>query len=569
MQALEKPDAAYEYYRKAYETDPTYVEAAEGYGRLRLGVRHESLANLPEMLRSLEMMRQYVDRYPDDVYESLYYGYVAGQLDTLGEAVRVFERTAKRHPQKTTALLHLSEAYANNDRLREAAEALDRYERIEGFSPNITLRKITFYLAEKDTVAAKREADRMLAQNPKDANYVMIKGNFYDVINEKDSALACYMEAERLDPEAGAPKLALADAYKERGDSALYDAKIYELLLSEDYDLEGKTQILAQYLQNLFIDKNDTRRGDNLFSTLREQYPHAKEIRDLAARYAAAKGNFKEAEEEISYAIDQDLGNTTYWGQLMTYQATDNRADEALQTYERAKSHIKPDYTLKMYHAAVAQQANRYDIAFNDYRQMIQEIDSGVNPSARVKLSDLRKDMTMEELDRMATLFVTMGDAYHMAQMPDSSYLAYDNALELDPGNVLAKNNYAYFLTEDGGDLAKARKLVEEVMDTPESANPTYIDTYAWILYKSGDLEKALEQQKHALEQAEGMGYKSAELYMHYGDMLLDAKRPQEAVEQYEKGLELVPEKFTDEQSVKQREELNAKLKKAQKALGN
>lgn len=539
FQAEGKADAAYENYRKAYETDPTFAEASSAYGRLRLGVANDTLNTVAEMLRSLDLMKDYVDKYPDDTYESLYYGYVAGQLDTIPEAVRVFERTATRHPENTNTLLHLSDAYANGGQFTEAARTLDRFQHIEGLNPQVSLRKISYYLADKDTVSARAEAEELLASNPHDASYAMTMGNFYDIIAMPDSAMAYYLRAEELDPEIPGPKLALANHYRENGDSVAYDKKIYEVLLCEDFGVQQKAEMLAQYLQSLFTDKHDTQRGDYLFNVLREQYPHEPTIRDLAARYDAAKGNFKLAEEEISYALDMDPDNLVYWGQLMTYQSADKRFEDALASYQKATARLKPDESLQMLHAGIAAAAKNYPLAIASYEKMIADIDSTLPLRQPVELKMVRPTITLAELDKLSSLMTAIGDTYHMAEKNDSSYLAFDNALVFNGDNPLALNNYAYFLSEDGGDLDKAAEMSSRVMRGQEADNPTYIDTYAWILFLKGDLDKALEKQAEAIRLTEENDLGSSELYDHYSRMLAKAGRYEEAAKALDKALEL------------------------------
>ena len=367
--------SAYEYFRRAYEADPTYPEAASAYGTRRLYVGVDTLQSDAELGRSLAMMRQYVDAYPDDLYESLYYGFVAGQLEQLDEAVRVLDRAYLHHPESSDVLLQLSDAYAKSGEFGKAVEAMGRYEAQEGMSAPVTTRKISYMLVDKDTVGAVREVTRLVASNPRDASYRILKGNVFDIIQMPDSALAYYKTAETFDPESGAAKLALAGYYQQHGDSVEYDNKMYEVLLVEDLDLDQKTDLTAQYLQSLINDKHETKRGDYLFSVLRNQYPHEPRVLDLAARYSAAKGDFKDAEEQISYALDLDPTNSAFWAQLMMYQSAGDNPASALATFERASKHITPDDNLKFYYASVAQLVKEYDIAAGVYRRMIQDTD--------------------------------------------------------------------------------------------------------------------------------------------------------------------------------------------------
>lgn len=548
--ALGKEASAYEYFKKAYNTDPSYVEAASALGARRLVIRVDTLQSDVELARSLEMMRSYVDSYPGDAYESEYYGYVAGQLNDTEEAVRVLECAYSCNPESTGILMHLSEVYARQGDLEKAVESVDRYERIKGLQPETTTRKISYMLAANDTLGAIREVSRLVDSDPTSASYKILKGNVFDILNMQDSVLTYYQEAEALDPESGSAKLALAGYYLQRGDSVAYDNKMYEVLLTEDLDLEQKTDLTAQYLHALMTDKQETKRGDYLFSVLRDQYPHEPRVLDLAARYSAAKQDFKDAEEQISYALDLDPSNSTYWGQLMSYQAADGDPEASMETYSRALTHIVPDYSLKLLYGSVAQTAKRYDVAIGLYKEMIDSIQPGLALDSVLTLHDLRPDISMAGLDMLSSLLTTLGDVYNSAGEHQKSYRAYENAITFDSSNTMAFNNYAYFLCINGGDLKKALELSEKAMSGEDEENPTYLDTYAWINYLSGDYVKAEEVQRKAIEKVETEGYKSAELYDHFGDILAKNGKHEEALQAWREAVKIMEEnEETEEES--------------------
>lgn len=549
-QAQGNEDSAYEYFKKAYAADPGYAEAASAFGTRRLSIGLDTLQSDTELARSLSMLRQYVDKYPADVYESQYYGFVAGQLGQSDEAVRVLERAYGLHPESTSILMQLSEVYARAGDLDKAIESIGRYEKAEGLQPQVTTRKLSFLLADKDTVGAIREVSRLVDTDPTSPAYRILKGNVFDIIEMPDSALIYYQEAEMLDPESGAAKLALAGYYQQKGDSVAYDTKMYEVLLCEDLDITQKSDLVAQYLQTLMTDRHDTQRGDYLFSVLHNQYPHEPRVLDLAARYSAAKQDFRDAEEQISYALDLDPTNTVYWGQLMTYQAADDHPEKSIETYERAKKHIEPDENLKMYYASVAQMAKRYDLAAGTYLDMILAIQPGLPTDSLLTLRDVRPDISMGELDMLSRLFTSLGDVYHSGGEAQKAYRAYDNAIVLDQSNSMARNNYAYFLSIGGGDLQKALQLSEQSIAGADSENPTYLDTYAWINYLLGNYEKAEEVQLKAVEVSKKEDYRSAELYDHLGDILARNGRLAEALDAWREAVRIQEEqKDTGEDS--------------------
>jgi Tfp pilus assembly protein PilF len=116
----------------------------------------------------------------------------------------------------------------------------------------------------------------------------------------------------------------------------------------------------------------------------------------------------------------------------------------------------------------------------------------------------------------------------------------YDAALVYNPENALVLNNYAYFLAINGGDLDKADKMsYTSIRLDPD--NPTYLDTYAWILFKKRDYEQAKAYMEKAIEKLASDEEATAEIYSHYGDILFMNGDPDKALTYWEKAATLDP----------------------------
>ena len=541
-QAMGDMPSAYELYKKAYLTDSLYEEAASAYGMNRLVVQTDSMQSKKELRRSLALMRPYVDAYPADMFESKSYAYVASRLDTLSEAIRVYERLDSLKPSDTMTLIQLADAYMMAHKEDKALDALERFERSEGKSPQLSLKKMSFMLAKGDTLDAVKEADALIATNPKEPAYRILKGNLFEVIGDNDSVFACYTQAENLNPDNGSAKIALATYYKAVGDSVGYDKKVYEALLSEDFEMEEKLSLLSEYLQTLLDDSSDTSRGDHLFEVLMEQYPHQAQVLDLAARYSGAKGEFANAEEQIGYAIDLNPNRPEYWAQLMRYQIAGDRPKEAMKTFERAGEHIPVSDTLRMMYATAAAQAKDYAAAENIYGEMIHAVVPGLPLTEEIADKNVLNTLDFEAVTTLSNLYNMLGDMYYASGDLDKTYKAYDNSLFFYAMNPMTLNNYAYFLSENGGDLDRALEMSRKALDQSMD-NETYLDTYAWILFKKKDYKEALEYQQKAIEMAAEHGDReSAELYDHLGDILFMNHQPEEALANWKKALKLDPE---------------------------
>lgn len=538
-------DAAFDLYKYAHETDPENVDILSALGSSTFMIQADSIEHYKN---ALKMIRPSIDAYPNDDIEAKYYAYLSAQVGDYNEAIRIYSRIDTLFPDKSEILLLLADMYSYKKDFKKSLEYYRRYETAEGKSSQISLRKIVYHLNLGDTISAINEADSLIAYNPKEAGYHILKGDVFIYLGMNDSALTSYKRAEIIDPQRGEAKLALASFYKNQNDSIAYDNKIYEALLCDDFNLEDKMSLLAEYLATLLQDKSSTERGDYLFSVLRDQYPHEAQVLDLAARYSAAKGNWKEAVEEISYAIDVNPQNKDYWHQSMSYQIADDQYEEAIKTYNRSKIFI--GYSKDMtYLLGSAYLLNKdYDNTIATYSDMIHQINPTLSITDSITDKKLRNTFSYEELLELSNLYAIIGDAYYQSDNIDKAFMSYENSLFFYNENAMTLNNYAYFLSEKGGDLDKAEAMSEKAIKA-EPDNPTYLDTYAWIAFKKRDYPKAKTYQESAVEKS-GDDV-SSELFEHLGDILFMNGDPKGALENWEKALKLEPDKEILQRKVK------------------
>lgn len=518
--ANENMPAAFEYFKKAYETDSTFKDAAFTYGSQRLFTETDTLQSETELKKSLALLQSYVDENPKDLYATQMYGYVTARLDTAEEAIRVYERVYDLMPRQTQILLHLAEAYMMKHRIDDAIKTLEKYEQIEGKSQELSLKKISYLMADGDTLKAISEVNNLIEYNPRDPMNRILKGNLYEVIGNNDSVLSAYKQAEVLAPESGTVKMSLANYYRNLGDTVMLDNMVYEALLAEDLELEDKLSILGDYLQKIIEEKGEKARGDHLFDVLNSQYPHEAALLDLAARYSAAKEDYAKAVEQISYAIDMDANNETYWLMLFSFLAADSKYEEIIDKYEEAQKHIQPSLPLKNIYAAAASQIEDNVKGEEILLSLLGEINPELRQPGGENRSNIRAKLSYDDLVWVSSLFCMEGDINYKKGNPDKAFTEYEESLFFLPDNALTLNNYAYFLSEEERDLEKAKEMSRKSMDLSEN-NPTYLDTYAWILFKLQEYAEALEYQKQAIELAEQLGEENPEYYEHYGEILI------------------------------------------------
>ena len=132
----------------------------------------------------------------------------------------------------------------------------------------------------------------------------------------------------------------------------------------------------------------------------------------------------------------------------------------------------------------------------------------------------------------MADCYSLMGEIYREKGMDKACYEAYDSCLHYAPDNVGALNNYAYYLSLDpAADLQKAEQMsLKAVQKEPDNA--TFLDTYAWILFK----EKRYDDAKTIAERAIASDSTLSNVVVeHCGDIFYMAGDTDRAMEMWQK----------------------------------
>lgn len=130
-----------------------------------------------------------------------------------------------------------------------------------------------------------------------------------------------------------------------------------------------------------------------------------------------------------------------------------------------------------------------------------------------------------------ASLYNLRGDFHHTLGQTQLMYADYDSTLIYDPDNINVLNNYAYYLSVEGRNLERALSMSAKTLEA-EPLNATYLDTYAWILFKMKRYKEALQYMEKALRY---LNADNPEIYEHYGDVLYICGEKEKAVENWHK----------------------------------
>lgn len=183
-------------------------------------------------------------------------------------------------------------------------------------------------------------------------------------------------------------------------------------------------------------------------------------------------------------------------GQLYYLEDWEQLIAAARQTTEK----FPDDFTLREVLAIACWQHGDIEEAIKVYLQILRDI-PGDHPM-------------------LINCYGSLGDLYHELGNRRQSYACYEKGLKIDDNYSPILNNYAYYLSEERRNLKKALEMSRKtILNEPENA--TYLDTYGWLLYLTGDYEQARKYLKDAMVYG---GKENAEVLDHYAEALFALK---------------------------------------------
>jgi len=509
-------DAYYDLLRYAHDVDPTNTTIAFYLGYCTMTMKNATRGHGE---KALALMKPHIDAHPGDTYEATFYSDANMMLGHPDEALKTLRSLIKRYPTRYEYMSRLAKAYAASGDMVSSNEVYDSIEALHGSSIAVTINKYQNYAALNDTASALREMYHLLSTAPDNIQYNLAMGNVMEALAKRDSALYYYDRALAIDPSNGYAYLAKAQYYRALNDSVAYESLIRQALVSQDLPVDEKMGLLVKYVRDNYQPSDTLKHIDQLFDVLVEQHPHEADIHRFYSEYLLAQKDYKGAAEQLSYAIDMNPTSTDDWKRLMLINMMDENFPAAIDAGNHALANAPDSIELYMYIAPAFYQMKQYDTAIDIYNRALAMSDS-------------------LDADSRSDLLTGLGDVYHEMGDTALSYSYYQNALDINPGNTGAMNNFAYGLAVDGNRLDQAERMAAlAVKGNPDNVN--FVDTYAWVFFVKGDYDMALLYIKRAAELEKDNP--SQEMLEHYGDILFKHGEVDEAVEKWKAALEIDP----------------------------
>lgn len=423
------------------------------------------------------------------------------------EAKNVYEKIYKQNKTDLEIAQNLAELYIRNNQFKEAINIYNDIENQFGISENFSLRKQQLYYQTGQKLKGYEEIEKLIKYFPNETRYYGIMAEMFTNDNLFIKAEEYYNKLFELDSNNVAGQLSIVDFYRKKQDYDNVFKMINKVINNENIDFNQKVMVFVSLLNNQKEFNLYNEQIKKQLDSLKQKYPDKVDSYTLHADYLVKMNKLDDAKEELIYITNNYSANLYLWEQLLSIYSYKNDFEGL---YHKSLSAIDsfPNHTLfYLFNGVAANQTKRYD-------QAVQNLSKGLKTA---------KNDEKGQVD----FYSNLGEAYQNLKDYKNSNYYFQLALKKNPDDLYVLNNYSYYLSLREENLEYALSLSKKTIEA-EPNNNTFLDTYAWILYK---LERYEEAKKYIEKAINNGGVDSDVIVEHFGDILFKLGEIDRAVE--------------------------------------
>jgi tetratricopeptide (TPR) repeat protein len=480
-----------------------YFELAQVYSAAGMGPKSVEYASRAARLE------------PENYWYQLACGSLFTQYEKKDSALVYFRRAAAADPKSVEVKSILAGLYAERGDSEKADSLFSLLSREGVLSDDMFLMMISGLIRKGEMQEAALRTKKLIEKEPGEIKYRALLADIYYEAGKNERGDSIYKAIIEEDPENIENQLIYLlnlVQKKEYKDISGFLDNIFE---SELVEKERKIAVAGRLIADTTYVTENSRSLEKSLLILEDKYPDDEEVMSLRPAMYETAGRKEDAIKRYEEIIGKVKNGFYFKEQLILLYAEKKEYRKLYNLAGEYSSENNMSILGKVYYAIAAMELGEYEVADRELKKAM--ILAGNNNILKVQVLSM------------------LGDLKYRMKDADAAYEYFEEALKLNPDEVLILNNYAYFLAEGGQDLKKALKMAEKVMQT-EGENSTYIDTYAWVLYKMGKYREAYKVMLRIFEKQEE---RDPEILEHMGFILKALGKCNEATEYWKMSFEI------------------------------
>ena len=494
-----------------------------------------------EIENALEAYRRVLNVDPGQIELAVRVAALLSRDDDYPNAIDVLKDAVKARPDAPEPYFELAFIYAKYLKKLEAAVAYANKgitidpKRIDGYQ-----RLFEIYLAAGNEKGASETLDRANKTQTDDSVFWTKLGRLYSSIILKPDATPSPEQLALLNGvfnKAGEHGQDNAAVLKEVGDYFASTQQIKEALpfYLRVLELQPDDAGVREKLATGFVLTNQRTRAIQMLDAIVKEHPekyqpyellaqlHDDEARSLLRenKNDAAAAEFKKAAENYEQSL---LINPNHPATCMRlaelWLAPLKQPERAVPILQDARRRYPDTPEFAYYLGLALREAKKPKDAVVTFEEALNE--------AQNSNSEMLKPR----------FFLDYGAAAQQAGLFDKAAELFRKAIALDPANAAEPYNYlGYMWADQNMHLDEAEDAVKRALQL-DSENGAYLDSMAWVQYRQGKFDQALENLQRAIQ---NLAREDPVVFEHLGDVQMKLNHVPQALEAWRKAKNLDP----------------------------
>ena len=414
------------------------------------------------------------------------------QVSQLDSAARWIEKVLEIEPDNDEEKYRLGNIYLQTGNNSKAEEIFEEFYSKYGGNEQILSVLIEIKVSMGKYEDATNILMKELSKRPGDKSLEGILAEVYRKSGDMEKAEEIYKELVDSSEYNAALDYSYNEFLLETGNYMKLFERAGDIIESDDYSDENKIGLMLRLMDDSVLVSDY---ADELISMGKKLVQTNKEdpgINMILAEIYGKTGNQEMEIKTMTDYVDEYRAQYYVWEKLLL-TLNDIENTELIHKYsERAAKLFNTAPLPKIIYAYALIEKEEYEKAEGELE--------------KVRILVNNQDVFLVQILSMeAEIAYRQGEA-------GKAFDKFDQALKIEPENTIVLNNYAYYLAEEDMRLDDARKMIEKALKTERSV--TYLDTYAWILYKKKKIREADRVMNEIFTSA---NITDAELLEHYG----------------------------------------------------
>jgi tetratricopeptide (TPR) repeat protein len=429
-----------------------------------------------QILQAFDLASLGVDSYPANLWLLRIQAQSAKSIGDFKTAGRSFEILYSSAPHQPEYLFEGYSTYLEGRLFQEALDVLSKIENLEGTTPELVQDRARLYLQLNDAKAAERCFKTAIDNVPDVPEYRGLLSQYYDGNGKTKKAFKVLSRAVEAFPENGALHMELARMAQKMDytEAAFYHME--QGLLLDGVPLEDKVPVMLSIYENR---ENPSFRAlfDRVFPVLETTYSGRIELLLLTAQIHIQNERWQEALEGYLTAISMNPINYAFYQMAYSLSQEIGDVDGQIALLERIEESFNADEDV--------------------LEGLVYEYYNVGRWASCARLATERAEMTLDP-EVAGNLYALAGTAWFQLDSFELGTVAYEKALDQERSPTTL-NNYAWDLATHERNLEVALQLTVEC-NASVALEPTFLDTWAWVLYKMGRYAEAQVKIELALQ---------------------------------------------------------------------